>query len=233
MRNKAITKCIVLFTLIISMLAGVLSFTSCNRSYDEEEVLSCCRELLPRAEMLNDVYYGKGIAYNTLSGMQNGAYFDADVTHLKSLGFETIAELKEITEKTFTQDYSIQIYESILSPLNVDGVNLGLARYYQRYEGDSEFNAPLCIMVYSKFTPLYKDTVVFDYSSLRVEGSKGQIVTVCVDASIINDEGESRDTVIDIQLIEEKDGWRINNHTWANYNSFSDRLEELEKEELK
>jgi len=39
--------------------------------------------------------------------------------------------------------------------------------------------------------------------------------------------------VIDIQLIEEKDGWRINNHTWANYNSFSDRLEELEKEELK
>ncbi len=233
MNNRTVTRCIVLFTLILSMMVGVLSFTSCNRSYNNEEVEEAAASLLRRAEMLNEVYYGSGIAYNTLSSMQNGAYYDADVIHLEKLGFETIAELKEITEETFTQDYSIQIYNSILSPLNVDGVNLGLARYYQKYELDNEYNAPLCIMVYSKFTPLFKDSIVYDYSSMRAVGSKGEIVTVCVDATVTNEEGLNQDIVINIQLIEEKNGWRINNHTWANYNPYSDLLDELEKVEIK
>ena len=231
--NKRILKCIVLFTLILSMVVGVLSFSSCNRSYNEEEVLASAEELLRRAEMLNLVYYGSGIEYNRVSSLQNGAYYDADVKHLESLGFNTIAELKEITERTFTVEYSIQLYSTILSPLNADGVNLGLARYYQRYEGDNPYGEPVCIMVYSEFDVLFRDTLTYDYSTLRVKGVKGQTITVSVDATVVNGEGKSQDIVIDMQLIEEKDGFRIDNHTWANYNPYFDRLEELEKEELK
>ena len=54
--NKRILKCIVLFTLIFSMVVCVLSFSSCNRSYDEAEVLENAKELLQRAEVLNQVY---------------------------------------------------------------------------------------------------------------------------------------------------------------------------------
>ena len=230
---KRILKCIVLFTLILSTLVGVLSFSSCNRSYDEVDVLTNAKKLLQRAEVLNQVYYGKGIEYNRVSGLQNGAYYDADPTHLSKLGFSTVEELKELTEKTFTVEYSIQLYSTILSPLTVDGVTVALARYYQKYEGDNVFGEPICIMVYSEFDILFRDTVTYDYSTLRIKGVKGEVVTVSVDATVQNSKGESQDIVIDIQLLEENDGWRIDNHTWANYNSFADRLEELEKEELK
>ena len=231
--NKQILKCIVLFTLILSTVVGVLSFTSCNRSIDEEEVLTNAKELLQRAEVLNQVYYGKGIEYNKVSNLQNGAYYDADPTHLSKLGFSTIEELKVLTERTFTVEYSIQLYSTILSPLTVDDVTVALARYYQKYEGDNIYGKPVCIMVYSQFNVLFYDTITYDYSTLRVKGVKGEVVTIAVDATTMNSEGKSQDVVIDIQLIEENDGWRINNHTWANYNPYADRLEELEKEELK
>ena len=79
------------------ILLSTVTLTSCNRSYNEEEIVTVTETLLKEAEMLNKVYYGSGIRYYD-SNEDNGYYRKADAYHLEELGFSTIDELKALTE---------------------------------------------------------------------------------------------------------------------------------------
>ena len=56
---RKITGIFLIFVLIIS----ALTLSSCNRSYDEDEVKEATKALLKDAEVLNMIYYGSGIKY--------------------------------------------------------------------------------------------------------------------------------------------------------------------------
>ena len=210
---------------VILAISLLISLPSCNRRYDEDEVIAAAEELLRGAEILNSVYYGKGIAYRT-TGYSNGAYYEADPMHLKTLGFETIAELQVLTEKTFTDGYSIQIYDTLLSSVSDDDGLYHMARYYQHVDVDDP-REPVCIMVYGGYKGIFDDNLTYDYSSLAVSGVNRERVYVTVNAEVRDDEGRSQTTEIRITLIEEDDGWRIDGPAWANYNSSQDRYDDL------
>lgn len=211
-------------TLIAIMLLSLFNFTSCNRSYDEDEVIAATKILLKDAEMLNKVYYGSGIEYFD-SDEEKGYYRKANVNHLEKLGFFTIEELMTLTEKTFSDEYSELLYTTILSALNDNTAIVSPARYYQAY--DEKTGLPTHIMVYSAFEPMFKDSVVYDYDSIRVERSKKERVHVKVDVAVTNGEGKSQHVTITVMLVEEDDGWKIDNPTYANYNELKDRYDEL------
>ncbi len=211
-------------------LASLLSLSSCNRSYDEDEVVEAAERLLKEAEMLNIIYYGSGIKYYE-SDDDNGYYRKADLAHLEELGFSTIDELKVLTEMTFSDEYSALLYSTILSAISTDTGVAVAARYYQAY--DEETKEPTEIMVYSVFTPMLKDSITYDYGSLKVKGSKKEKVYVSVSATVTSSEGKSQNTEITITLVEEDDGWKIDNPTYANYNESKDRYDELKDKELK
>ena len=97
------------------------------------------KALLKDAEMLNKVYYGSGIEYYD-SDDEKGYYRKANVNHLEELGFTTIDELKTLTEKTFSKEYSSLLYTTILSAMKDDISVISAARYYQAY--DEETGAP-------------------------------------------------------------------------------------------
>ena len=88
-------------------------------------------------------------------------------------------------------------------------------------------------MVYTSFTPLLRSTVVYDYSTLRVEGSKKENVNLYIDAIITNAEGESQRTSIPFSVVEEEDGWRLSSVTYQNYNASKDRYDQLKDQEIK
>ena len=216
--------------LAVLMLLSVLTLTSCNRKYDEEEVLEAAKKLLKEAEVLNEIYYGSGIEYFD-SEEEIGYYRKANPMHLEELGFSTIDELKKKTEQTFSAKYSETVYSTILSSMtDGDGI-VSLARYYQAY--DEETNQPTHIMVYSKFSLMLKSDIEYDYSTLTVVGSKKEKVEVTVEATLTNSEGQTQRTTISIMLVEEENGWRINNPTYANYNAYMDRYNELQDKDLK
>lgn len=225
-RNKAV--CIIL---ILFVIFGAMNFTSCNRKYDEEEILSVVKILLKDAELLNKVYFGSGIEYFDTDEGSTGYYRKANPEHLKKLGFSTIEELKTLTRKTFSKEYSEQIYSTILSPVVSDIGVVSAARYYQAT--NEETGEPTDIMVYSIFNLKFRDTVVYDYDSFEVEGAKKEKVIVTVKASVTNSEGKSQETVIRIMLVEEEEGWRIDNPTYANYNEMKDRYDELNNQDFK
>ena len=110
---------IVSLLLIIVTIVSLFTLSSCNRKYDEEEIIEVSKILLKDAEMLNIVYYGSGIEYFDDED-EKGYYRKADVNHLEELGFTTIDELRKITEKTFSVGYSAELYSTILSSLATD-----------------------------------------------------------------------------------------------------------------
>lgn len=223
-------KKIVSLALAVLLLLTTLSLTSCNRKYDEEEVIAAANELLKRAEMLNTVYYGSGIEYiESDDGI--GSYYKASTAHLYTLGFSTIDELCEITEKTFSVKYCNTLYTTILSPLRNDTTLVSPARYYQ--ESDEVTGEPTHIMVYSDFSPMLTSKMEIDYSTVRVEGSEKEKVIVIVSATLTNENGDTQNTELKVFLIEEENGWRIDSPFYENYNALKDKYDDLKDKELK
>ena len=215
--------------LVIVCTLSILSLSSCNKKYDEEEVLAAAKTLLKEAELLNVIYYGSGVQYYE-NDRANGNYREANSEHLKELGFSTVDELMILTEKTFSDNYSDLLYSTIIYGLKDDTSVITAARYYQAY--DEEANESY-MMVNSKFTVMFKDSIEYDYDSMKVEKSSKEKVYVSVEATVTNSEGASQKTTVTITLVEEDDGWKIDNPTYANYNSLKDRYDELKDQKIK
>lgn len=210
MKKRDIVRCTLLFTIIVLTVISVLSFSSCDREYDEQAVLTETERLLKQAEVLNEVYWGGGIDYMS-GGFSDGIYKQASDTHLRALGFSTVAELRALTESTYSASYVNTIYTTKL-----DDAPVGFVLYIQKWEDEINKKDPVCIMVNSQMVR-QSDTVEYDYSSLKVNGADGDIVNVSVEATVTNSDGNSQRVTLNIQLIEELGGWRINNPTHAMY----------------
>lgn len=214
---------------VLLLSSVLLSLISCNpdRSYDEGEVLSAASQLIKQSEILNTVYYGNGISYRE-AGYTNGAYSEADSFHLFALGFDTVEELKRLTEKTYTVGYSLQLYSTVLTSITDDDNLYTMARYYQQFDPDDP-TKPICIMVYREYDHIFEDKLTYDYSTLRVSGVKGEKVYVTLNAEVESKKGDKQTVEIDVSLIEEESGWRIDGPTWANYNEDIGKYEDLNK----
>lgn len=202
------------------LLVLVLSFSlfSCkekNRTYDEGEVKAAAADLIERSKVLNLVYWGTGIEYVENDNTSNGYYYEANILHLEKLGFKTIEELRTMTLGVFSAEYSEIIFASSLSSVSdEDGIH-SLARYYQKYL-DKEMKEPDTIMVYSRAKVLLTDEVVYLYETLEVEGSVGEVVYVNLKVSVTRDE-KTQIRSIRVGLIEQENGWRLNDATYITY----------------
>ena len=107
---------------------------------------------------------------------------------------------------------------------------MSAARYYQY---TNEQTGESYIMVYTKHDVIFKDMISYDYDSVRVEKSKKENVYLKVDATVTNSAGESQKVTLSVVLIEEANGWRLCNPTYANYNALNDRYNELENQKIK
>ena len=205
-------------------LALTLSLFSCaekDREYDEGEVIAAAKELIEKSKLLNYVFWGEGIGYIEDENTANGYYYEADYVSISNLGFRTIDELKELTLAAFSTAFAENVFETTLSSVGDDDGIYSLARYYQKYK-DDEMKVPDTIMVYSRAIVLLTDEVEYDYNSIVVEGSKKEIVFITIKATVSRD-GKSQERSLRIGLIEEENGWRLNDATYLVYD---EQLEE-------
>lgn len=193
------------------LLALCFSFAlvSCDkdRDYDEAEVKASAETLIRKSKKLNEIFWGKGILCNDLDTYQNGAYYPADFNSQLEFGFFSVDEILEESAKVFSSDYCISINDSVFSSKTGEFGMLGYARYYQE---------EALLMVYSKYEPLLTDTVEYLYDTIEVLGSDGDIVNVKISVKVTRGElSQTRD--IEIALIEEANGWRIDSPTYVIY----------------
>ena len=210
-------KIIFKITLILSVLimtAGAL--VSCgDRKYDENEVKAAAKQLIADSVVLNEIYWGEGIAYDDDKNFSDGVYYQAIYTSHYQHGFTTIADLKRITKKTFSKEFSETVFSTVLSSIT-DGNEIFLTRYYQKYN-TLDGKTPECIMVHSEWEPVFTSEVEYDFESIKVLGSEKETVFITIDCTVTKDALLPQKRTVKISLIEEEDGWKIDSPTFVNY----------------
>ena len=210
-----------LFTVLMIMALSVATLVSCgesNREYDEAEVKAAAKTLIEASSLLNEVYWGDGIPYNDNKNTSDGVYYEAEYIYHHRLGFDNIAELMELTEKTFSKDYSQSIYSTLLNSIQDGDKAIILSRYYQKYSA-ADGKTPESIMVNSTWVKIFLDDVTYDYDSIKVIGSEGEKVYVTINATVSRAELDPQVREIRIALVEEDAGWRIDSPTFLNYDT--------------
>ncbi len=204
-----------LLTLVVVFM--MICNTGCknNREYDEAEVVLAAELLIKKSEILNEIYYGNGIAYDADISKAEGYYYPADPVHTYKLGVSTVEELKTLTRECFSESFANSIINTKLSSIMDEEGIQSYARYYQKYNALDDTEE--CIMVYKNAVVYLIDTVVYDYTTIKVSGVEGDEVFVKITATVTNSEGKSQTVEKEISLIEEEDGWRINSPTYIRY----------------
>ena len=196
--------------LLFIFVATLFTITSCggenDRTYDENTVKSSAATLIRDAAVVNEIIWGEGIKYDEDPRYQSGVYFPANYESLVRFGVENFDDIIEKCANVFSSAYVSHIRKNVLtSSIEENG------RIYTRYyQGDE------VMMVYSQYTPLLRDKVEYLYDTIEVLGSKGQIVTVKIKIKVTRgDTSQIRE--LEIDLVEEKSGWRIDSPTYANF----------------
>jgi len=214
MKNKS-------FLLTIVVIICLFTCFSCsdskikNRDYNEEEVITAAKKLIIQSETVNEIYYGHGIDYYMDESTANGIYYQADFLSLNRFGIETIEDIKNLTYECYAKNIATDMINTTLSSVSdEDGIQM-MSRYYQKYNALD--NKPECIMVNKNATVYLTDKVVYDYSSLRTSRVEGEVVFVKINVTVTTEDEKTQTREIEIGLLEESDGWRLNSPTYVKY----------------
>ena len=208
---------VLILVLCLVLLTVNFTLVSCKKTeieYDESEVLTKAAELLKSAEIVNSIFYGRGIAY--VAGLnQNGIYCEADYTHLYSLGLRSLLDMKKLCVDTYSEGISYMIFSATTDVSGDGSGNYLLARYYAPSE------EPQRLMVNTNYKQIFDDKMTFNYDTLKVVGAEGERIKLTIEASVRStDENktDAQELIINVYLVEEESGYRIDNFVFANYN---------------
>ena len=231
---SVIVKRILLITLILAfvgiivwvIIAGSLKDDTpevVNREYDEAEVAAAARELIEKSILINDIYWYNGIPTDeNEDGLTLKSYMRADKSYLESKGITLLSDLKNITRGVFSSSESEYLF-SIFLKGGTDGDFTGIAHYIPEYKIDSEGGEKeeIGILVSKKRTD---DTFIkvgertdFNYDSIRVIASEAQRVKIEIECTVTTANGLTQKRTKAIYLVEEADGWRLDNQTKIAY----------------
>ena len=222
--------------LSISLIIGMIfSLTSCDREYNEDEVIAAATDLIERSVSLkiNDIFFGEGIRYDTLTGFVHGNYKEADSYHLSELGFENLSELEYISTTVYTQGCYDAIFKNVLKPsYDADGNIAIYARYTElRDEKTNEFIAFLVNVKYEG--KIIEGVAEYHTSTLEIIDVEGEVIRLSVKATVTSPDGEkTQNRTVKFSMLETQDGWRLDSPIYVgydeNYSRYEDLLEENE-----
>ncbi|MBQ0101672.1 MAG: hypothetical protein KBT31_02615 [Firmicutes bacterium] len=209
MRNKFLRVVSLLLVLTLLLPAASCKKKQKDRKYDEATVLAAARALLPEAEKLNQIYYGKG--FSTVGQAENG-YTPASATSLAAYGVSSFADLKEKTEAVYSDAVVKQIASTKLSSvIDEDNTLVAYARYFERDDG--------VLMVRNDARVDYTDTLSLDLGAAYCDRAKGDVVYVYVPYVVTNASGDTQSGKLHLGFVEETDGWRLNTVSYTNYHN--------------
>lgn len=169
-----------------------LSLISCNKKVTKEEASELVKEFLTESYELNEIYYGKGIDYEK---NEDGIYDNIYSPVVKDQPYTTEAILRAKTEDVFSASLASSIigYHFNLTQGIAGGVN-----YPRYFTGNNGF-----LTVYRDYEVI--DITEYDYSTIEIKKIKGKEIK----ATVISTENE----VVDVVLVLERNGWRLDSIT--------------------
>lgn len=188
MRKRILVLCAALFCAV-----GLL--TSCGQSMTDEEAKNILSDLVPRSQLLNEVFWGEAMTtddpYATpMESLTGAQYYPVS----EDSPFQSIAEIKAECAQVYTASYAATMYA-----MAFDGTDEIDSRY-------SEENGQLLLDI--TFEPYNIDTVI-NIDSAKVVDSTDMSVVVEVDCTI---HGEAKKRKI--TLCKENEVWLLDSPTY-------------------
>jgi hypothetical protein len=183
--------------------------TSCGEEiieYDEDEVISAAGTLIRKSAEFNIIFWGDGIPYESDTNYDNGIY-SPSVPNYK---YTLIDNIIKDAENIFSSGYMTNVKRTVFSAQFGDTGVDGYARYYQDTELDP-------IMVRTDYKPVLVDKNEYLYDTIVIDGADEKAVYVKISIKVTRDDAYQIITSR-IKLVNEE-GWRIDSHTFANYNA--------------
>lgn len=200
------------FILVIAL--SLMAFVGCDRSYDEGEVKFAARALLEKSLIVNEIFYGEGIPYDVNSEFTKGSYSPADKEYLSYLGVSTTEGLKGLARGVYTNAICEIIFSTKLSSIK-DGEEGGIVAVKRYYDATQKDGGNL--MVYTEAKPTYDNEIEYLYETLTVVGADGELIKIEIDVLLTSKIGEKRTTRIDLHLLEEDNGFRLDEWSFVKY----------------
>ncbi len=221
MKNmRALRKIIVIITLFATLVPALFS---CDRKYDEAEVISAAETLIKKSALIEDILFGEGFSTDMMD--TNIGYKKVEPASIKQysekLGesFSDLAGFRAVISKVYTAGYANDIFSGVL---------YGTIDSHTRYYQDGDY-----IMADTTFERRKVDSITYHYSTLKVEDVNGEKITVSIDITITTKDGKSQNRNIEVDMLEEASGWKLDTPTFAvyneNYNDYKDLEDELNK----
>ena len=219
--------------LYVLVLCGVLlSLASCSEKtpieIDEDAFLIRAKDVLSRADTLNEIFFEeKGLPLRAV-GFSSGNYKEVDVNLMAALGFQGIGDLKAENSEIFSKRESLFNEQYVFSPetLTESGVS---ATRFQRYfvynnPGNESDKNNGKLLAYTGEEEYLSDPVTLHTNSIKiVEAAKNNrtgetYVMVTVDESVTSGEKIQRQTALTFRFVLEDGKWKLDTSVSLVYN---------------
>ncbi len=182
-----------------------------------DEAVGITRNLVEKSYEINEIYFGKGLALSDdvtdadISSINNA---DVDVKPAKYLavspdcGYANTDAIRAATAEVYSSQYCEYLYQLGFEGITSDDQIVVYARYCDDYEMGLSMNS----------NALLEDSInrTYDFDSLELidrkcgKSSRGRYVTV----SLQSYKDGAADEVIELKLLLEADGWRLDTPTY-------------------
>ena len=202
--NKRIISLLLL--LALSLLAALSSCGEKTVEYDADEVIDSASTLIRKSSEFNSIFWGEGIPYSEDMGYNNGIYYPC----VPDYKYRSLNKIIEDAEKIFSLGYMTNVKMTVLSSQFGDTGVEGYSRYYQESELDP-------IMVRTDYKPVLVDKNEYLYETLKIDGADERAVYVKISVKVTR--GDTYQMIERRIALVNENGWRIDSHTFANYNA--------------
>ena len=99
------------FLLLLTLLCAVLALSGCSASLSDEEAQAILRELVPKSQLLNEVFWGDVMKtadpdVKPLASVSAGQYYEVS----EDSPYHSIAAIKADAESVYTPEYAQTMY---------------------------------------------------------------------------------------------------------------------------
>ncbi|MBP5209783.1 MAG: hypothetical protein J6125_02870 [Clostridia bacterium] len=172
----------------------------------DEEILAAVRDLLPRAEEINRLFFFDGIPAEE-GGLVDGAYTEVSRAFLAEWGFVDLASVRARVRAVYSEGATRDLFELAVDFSTEGGVRPAYLRdLTEKRDGRDVF---VCLMVSDAGLHETFDTVVYDLLSITILQKSAGTARVSLSAVVTDADGHSQQRTRTLGLCRESDGWKL------------------------
>jgi len=190
-----------IFASIILIAIMALSMVGCGPK--EQEAKALVKDLVSKSLELNDIYFGKnGLKYKD-SGNPNDIYLPV----LETEKYVLKSKLVEATKSVFSEGYAFSIINMAFSGIQSE-INSNSVQSRFMVMGDDDW-----LFVNKNYEYVYEVGTEYDFDTIEITYTSSKFIEATVKGKTMTEKG-IKDTVVNVTLVCESEGWRLNSATY-------------------